>query len=239
MLDTVPRTLTVTTTEVNMSGNAPLVSVSGVDKIFGKTRALVDVSLNAYAGASVVLSGANGSGKSTLLKIMATVMSPTSGSVEVCGYSTVSGAESVRRHIGALLHEPSVYPDLTVKENLYLFGKLCRLSNLEARLSESLDSMGLVGSRDTRVRSLSHGMRKRVSLATATLHMPTVLLLDEPETGLDVETVDCVARMIEEVCERGGCCIVSSHNTSFARRVGTEFYSLSLGRLERDLVSSG
>lgn len=239
MLDTAPRTLTVTVTEVNMSGNAPLVSVSGVAKTFGRTRALAEVSLNAYRGACVVLSGANGSGKSTLLKIMATVMSPTSGSAEVCGFSTVSESESARRHIGALLHEPSVYPDLTVMENLELFGKLCRLSNLEARLSDALDSMGLVESRDTRVRSLSHGMRKRVSLATATLHMPTVLLLDEPETGLDAETVDCVARMIEEVCERGGCCIVSSHIASFALRVGTEFYRLSLGRLERDLVISG
>ena len=219
-----------------MNGNAPLVSVAGVCKTFGRTRALTDVSLSANAGEAVVLSGANGSGKSTLLKIMATVMTPTSGEADVCGYSTVDESESARRHIGAILHEPAAYPELTVRENLELFGKLCRLSDLDIRISDALESLKLAGRRDTRVRMLSHGMRKRVGLAVATLHAPTVLLLDEPESGLDGETVDCVARMIEVMCERGGCCIVSSHNAEFARRVGTDFYRLKHGRLERDSV---
>lgn len=211
-------------------------SVAGVCKTFGRTRALTDVSLSANAGEAVVLSGANGSGKSTLLKIMATVMTPTSGEAEVCGYSTVDESESARRHVGAILHEPAAYPELTVRENLELFGKLCRLSDLDIRISDALESLKLAVRRDTRVRMLSHGMRKRVGLAVATLHAPTVLLLDEPESGLDVETVDCVARLIEVMCERGGCCIVSSHNTEFARRVGTDFYRLTHGRLERDSV---
>ena len=219
--------------------SAPLVSVAGVGKVFGKTRALTDVSLSASAGEAVVLSGANGSGKSTLLKIMATVMSPTSGSAEVCGYSTVYESESVRRHVGALLHEPSAYSELTVRENLELFGKLCRLTDFQDRISHTVGSLGLEIHRDTRVRELSHGMRKRVGLALATLHMPTVLLLDEPEAGLDVETVDCVAAIIESVCERGGCCIVTSHSADFARRVGTDYYRLSHGRLERDQMISG
>ena len=241
MRDTAWRKLTaiITSTELTTQGSAPLVSVAGVCKVFGRTRALTEVSLSASTGESVVLSGANGSGKSTLLKIMATVMTPTSGSAKVCGYSTVSESEAVRRHVGTLFHEPSVYPELTVQENLELFGKLCRLAEFQDRISHAVGSLGLDDHRGSRVRALSHGMRKRVGLALATLHMPTVLLLDEPETGLDVETVDSVAAIIESVCERGGCCIVSSHTADFARLVGTDFYRLSHGRLGRDQMISG
>lgn len=87
----------------------PLISVSEVSKEFGRTRALVDVSLEVPAGEVAVLAGANGAGKTTLLKVVSTLMTPTSGTVSVCGYSTVSDAAAARSRLGVLLHEPSVY----------------------------------------------------------------------------------------------------------------------------------
>ena len=222
------------TDAVSHSDDSPLVSIDGVGKVFGRTRALIDVSLEVGAGTVAVLSGANGSGKSTLLKIVSTVMSPTTGSATVCGYSTVSESESVRRRVGVLLHEPSVYSELTVRENLDLFGRLCRLSDSSVRVAELSRGLDLDRHLETRVRLLSHGMRKRVGLAIASLHLPRVLVLDEPETGLDAATVEYVAVLIASVRERGGSCVVSSHNADFARRVGTDFYRLSRGRLTPD-----
>lgn len=221
-----------------LSNESALVSVEGVSKVFGRTRALDDVELRVEAGTVAVLSGANGSGKSTLLKIVSTVMSPTTGSATVCGHSTVSESESVRRQIGVLLHEPSVYSELTVRENLELFGRLCRMSDTVARVAELVRGLDLERHLEVRVRLLSHGMRKRVGLAIATLHVPRVLVFDEPETGLDAATVEYVAGQIASVRDRGGCCVVSSHNADFARRVGTDFYRLSRGKLSAERLAT-
>ena len=220
-----------TPTDSPSDAASPLISVSRVSKVFGRTRALADVSLDVAAGSCAVLSGANGSGKSTLLKIVATVMSPTDGEASVVGCSTLKEAESVRRETGVLLHEPSVYPDLTVRENLELFGRLARLDDLGARIVEVIGDLQLASFADTRCRALSHGLRKRAGLAVATLHAPKVLLLDEPATGLDAESVDYVVGLIDSVRQRGGCCLVASHQPGFANRVGTDFYRLTRGEL--------
>ena len=223
-----------TDTEVGVDGSSPLISVSGVSKVFGRTRALVDVSLDVVAGESAVLFGANGSGKTTLLKVASAVMSPTSGSVSVCGLSTVSDAVAVRVHTGVLLHEPSVYSELTVKENLELFGRLCRLEDVEARVRAVASEVSVGHLMDSRVRVLSHGLRKRVGLAMALMHRPRVLVLDEPGTGLDDSSLRVVVDLVRSVLDGGGCCLISTHDVAFARRVGTRFYRLASGRLTRE-----
>ena len=194
----------------------------------------MDVSLEVLAGEVAVLSGANGAGKTTLLKVVSTLMTPTSGTVSVCGYSTVSDAAAVRSRLGVLLHEPSVYSELTVLENLALFGRLCRLPDTVARSHAVAGELGVGHLMDRRVRVLSHGLRKRVGLAMSIMHRPRVLVLDEPGTGLDAETLGTVVDMVQSVRDRGGCCILSSHNAEFAGRVGTRFYRLASGRLTRE-----
>ena len=221
------------------TGDAPLISVSGVSKEFGRTRALVDVSLDVSAGEVAVLFGANGAGKTTLLKVVSTLMTPTTGTVSVCGYSTVSDAAVARSRLGVLLHGPSVYSELTVKENLTLFGRLCRLEGVDARVRAVADELGVGGLLDRRVRALSHGLRKRVGLAMSIMHRPQVLVLDEPATGLDAASLDTVIGLVQSVRDRGGCCILSSHDVSFARRVGTSFYRLASGRLTREDAAIG
>lgn len=219
---------------MQVQGNAPLISLSDVSKEFGRTRALVDVSLEVLAGEVAVLSGANGAGKTTLLKVVSTLMTPTSGTVSVCGYSTVSDAAAIRSRLGVLLHEPSAYSELTVFENLALFGRLCRLPDVVARAHAVAGELGIGHLMDRRVRELSHGLRKRVGLAMSIMHHPRVLVLDEPGTGLDVETLGTVVDLLQSVRDRGGCCILSSHNAGFARRIGTRFYRLASGRLTRE-----
>ena len=223
-----------TDTEVENTANAPLISVVGVSKVFGRTRALVDVSLEVAAGESAVLFGANGSGKTTLLKVVSTVMSPTSGAVTVCGYSTTADAAAVRSQTGVLLHEPSVYSELTVEENLALFARLCRLDDVDARVRAVAGDLRVDQLMDVRVRVLSHGLRKRVGLAMSVLHRPRVLILDEPGTGLDAASLGTVVDLVRSVRDRGGCCLISTHDADFARRVGTRFYRLANGRLTRD-----
>ena len=237
MLVTARRTVWGTDTEVALRDSAPLISVVGVSKVFGRTRALVDVSLEVAAGESAVLFGANGSGKTTLLKVVSTVMSPTSGSVSVCGHSTVSDAAAVRVHTGVLLHEPSVYSELTVRENLALFGRLCRLDDVDARVRSVASDVRVEHLMDSRVRVLSHGLRKRVGLAISVMHSPRVLVLDEPGTGLDDSSLRTVVELVRSVLDRGGCCLISTHDADFARRVGTRFYRLADGRLTREDVA--
>lgn len=209
----------------------PLVRVRDVSKSFGTTRALAGVSLEVHAGAVAIIAGPNGSGKSTLIRIVSSLMLPTSGDASVCGHSTADHPEAVRSVTGTLLHEPTTYGELTVRENLELFATLCRLEGVRARVADAAATHGLADALDLRTRVLSHGMRKRVSLAMATVHAPRVLLLDEPSSGLDAASIARLEAAVQATIGRGGCAIVSSHSEGFASRIGTHFYRMSDGRL--------
>lgn len=145
------------------------------------------LSLDIPKGGMFALLGPNGGGKSTLFKIIATMLKPTSGSVSVMGHDVNTQGHLVRSHLGVLFQMPSLDIQLTAYENLRHQGHLYGLSgsDLKGRINTWLERLGLSDNRDDRVMAFSGGMRRRLELAKALLHRPSVLLLDEPASGLD------------------------------------------------------
>lgn len=201
-------------------------------KRYGAATVLDDLSLSVRPGTVVAVLGANGSGKSTLLRIAATLTLPTSGSVAIAGVDALKHAPKARGHIGAVMHSSMLYSDLTVRENLSLFAALCQLDHADTRVEEVATRLRLTGRMDERVRRLSHGYRKRVSIARAILHSPQILLLDEPETGLDGSSLDDLRAIVDDWRLNRRAVVVASHNTEFLTDLADDCYTVIDGRLE-------
>ena len=165
------------------------IQVRGLTKAYGSQVILKDLDLNVSWGDFLTVFGTNGSGKTTLIKVLATLSRPAKGDVRLAGFDLKENAAAIRRNIGMVTHQPMLYGDLTALENLRFHGKMFGLDRMEERIEKATSLMGLGRFLRHRVATLSHGMQKRLSLAKATLHDPPILLLDEPETGLDQDAL--------------------------------------------------
>ena len=197
------------------SGDA--VAVHGLHKSFGDWPVLWDLDLNVPWGELLALFGANGVGKTTLLRILSTQARPDGGSLVIAGYDQRRSPQSVRRRVGVVAHQSFHYDDLTCRENLHYYGRLFGLKDYRARAEEVLIRLGLERRADRRVRTLSNGMQKRLSIARAIQHRPRLLLLDEPESGLDRESVDILRDLLQEWTQAGGSAIMTTHDTGLGR----------------------
>ena len=150
---------------------------------YGEREALSDVSLSLPAGATLAVLGANGAGKTTLLRMLATLLRPHGGRVEVLGSVLPSQAWALRGRIGLLAHEPLLYRELTARENLTFHARLHGVAR--ERVPEVLAAVGIDHRADEPMRTLSRGTVQRVAIARAVLHEPELLLLDEPRANLD------------------------------------------------------
>ena len=205
--------------------------VRGLEKSFGEWPVLWDMDLTVPWGEVLVLFGANGVGKTTLLRILSAQAKPDAGTLLVAGYNQRLRPDSVRRHVGVVGHQTFLYDDLTCRENLHYYGRLFGLQDYRESSEEALSRLGLTHRAERRVRTLSNGLQKRLSIARAILHRPSVLLLDEPETGLDRESVGMLQVLLEEWSESGGSVVMTTHEVelglSWAHRAGI----LSGGRI--------
>ena len=167
--------------------NDAAVEVEDLRRSYGSREALAGLSFTVRRGELFALLGPNGGGKSTLFKILTTLLPPSAGTARVCGHDVRTAQREVRRHIGVVFQHPSVDGKLTIEENLRHQGHLYGMSGapLKARIAELLDRFGLADRKDDLVERLSGGLARRAELAKGLLPRPTVLLLDEPSTGLD------------------------------------------------------
>ena len=167
----------------------PAIVVAALRRDYGDRPALEGVGFELPAGASLVVLGPNGAGKTTLLRILATLLRPSGGEATVLGCSLPNEAWKLRGRIGYLGHEPLLYRDLSGRENLRFQARLHGVDReaAEARIEELLRAVGMERRADERVAELSAGMRQRLSICRCVLHEPGLLLLDEPDSNLDVE----------------------------------------------------
>ena len=161
---------------------------------YGERDALAGVSLELHEGQTLGVLGSNGAGKTTLLRLLATLLRPHSGGVEVLGASLPDQAWAVRGRIGLLGHEPLLYRELTARENLTFHARLHGVG--PQRIEEVLDAVGMSMRAREPVRTLSRGMVQRVAVARAVLHDPDLLLLDEPRANLDPAAAELVEPLI-------------------------------------------
>ena len=173
-----------------------MIEARGLTKRFGSALAVDRVSFEVAEGAKVALLGANGAGKTTLLALLSTLLSPNDGEASVAGHDLASDGSALRASIGVLTHQPMLYEELTAEENLRFFARLYSVADAEARIEELLRAVGLWLRRDEPTAVLSRGYHQRLAIARALLHRPPVLLLDEPETGLDREALEVLDRLV-------------------------------------------
>ena len=164
-----------------------MIAARGLTRRFGGAVALDRVHFEVPAGAKAALFGANGAGKTTLLNVLSTLLAPTEGDATVAGHDLRKAPGDVRASIGVLTHRPMLYEELSPRENLEFFARLYGVNDASERVEELLRRVGLWTRRDEQTAVLSHGFHQRLAIARAVLHRPSVMLLDEPETGLDLD----------------------------------------------------
>ena len=171
------------------SANEAAIAVRNLRRDYGDRAALSGVGFELAAGETLVVLGPNGAGKTTLLRVLATLLRPSSGEAEVLGCALPREAWKLRGRVGYLGHEPLLYRDLSGRENLYFHARLHGIDRAaaEARIDELLAAAGMSRRADERVAELSAGMRQRLAICRCVMHEPALLLLDEPDSNLDVD----------------------------------------------------
>ncbi len=218
-----------------------MLRANGITKNFGHFTVLRGVNLSLTLGERVILLGPNGSGKSTLMRILAMLARPSAGTLEIAGIPLTEARSSIRSLIGIISHLTYLYEDLTARENLQFYGKLYGLGgeSLEQRVEEMLLKVGLERRADQRVRYFSRGMQQRLSIARAILHQPPILLLDEPDTGLDRHAAEMLARIIAEPDNQGQprTVLMTTHNLERGLALSNRVVVLSGGRIVREAAA--
>jgi ABC-type multidrug transport system ATPase subunit len=188
------------------------------------STALTEVSLELDPGERLLLVGPNGAGKSTFIRVFAGLMRPTHGNALVAGQP----ARSARARVGVVGHATYLYEELSAAENLRLYAELYGVLDVGKRVSELLELVGVGRLADEPVGKLSRGQQQRVALARALLHDPDVLLLDEPDTGLDVGAFEMLERLL---VDGDRTVVLTTHNLPLGLRLGTRAAVLGHGRL--------
>ena len=211
--------------------SAPYLEINGLKKSFNLKPVLRGVDLFLDQGKCMALLGANGTGKTTLLRILAVLTKPDAGTVCIAGLDIERDPQQVQRMVGFVTHQPYLYDELTAMENLLFFGRMYAVKQVRARATELLQRVGLARRAGERVGALSRGQVQRLALARALLHSPRLLLLDEPDTGLDEEGNALLETLLREHIERGGTALFTTHNLERALSLSDRIGILSGGRV--------
>lgn len=203
---------------------------------YGYRTVLRGLDLTVPRGECQVILGGNGTGKTTLLRILATLLRPAAGQVLVAGEDVTVSPSLVRRNIGVMAHQTFLYPDLTAEENLRFFARLYDVPTPKARIGEVLALVGLLPRAGDPARTLSRGMQQRLALARALLHCPRVLLLDEPDTGLDAGAQQILECVVGRGLSDGMTIVLTTHRIDRGFRLGNRFAVLSRGRLAYEVT---
>jgi heme exporter protein A len=212
-----------------MSGQSAIIEVSHLVKRFGPKVVLRNLDFSVTQGDFVALLGPNGAGKTTFLRILASLSSPTLGLVRIAGQELPRQAAGVRRRLGVVSHLPLLYGDLTAQENLLFFGRMYDLKDIDRRIGEVLETVGLIQRRRDLVRTFSRGMQQRLAIARAVLHDPEVLLLDEPHTGLDQDACEMLDAVLRQVTAIGRTVVMTSHDLTRVEDLASRFDVLTRG----------
>lgn len=216
------------------------VQICGLSKRYGLHRALASVDLELGAGVCALL-GPNGAGKSTLLGIVSSIVRPSAGKVAyLSGGTALSPGASLRKQVGVLAHESFLYGGLTALENLRFWGKLYEVEDLEDRAIALLQTVGLEEKAWTRTAATySRGMVQRLALARTMLHEPSLLLLDEPFTGLDRTGAQALAKALSQAVARNAVVLVITHDLESIADITTHVAVLRRGKIAHEARSAG
>lgn len=217
-----------------LSPRTRVIEARGLTKAFGNNLALRGIDLEVSEGESVAIFGPNGAGKTTLIKVLATIMKSSSGTVSVDGRDINHQAEEVRRRIGVVTHQTFLYSNLTAYENLDFYCRLYDVPGRQERVRQVVDMVGMTARLYDRVGTLSRGMQQRLSIARSLLHKPGIMLLDEPETGLDQQAIALLWEALRGEGEQKRTIIFTTHNLERGLELGDRLLILAQGKITYD-----
>jgi ABC-2 type transport system ATP-binding protein len=220
-------------------GGPPVIEVDALEKSYPRqrggdpVRALAGVSFTVRAGEFFGFLGPNGAGKTTTIRVLATLARPTAGRATIAGLDVLARPDDVRRRIGLAMQTVALENLLSGRENLELVGRLHRLpaAGLRRRVDELLELMNLTGAADRLVGTYSGGMRRRLDLATALVHEPEVLFLDEPTEGLDPQSRGALWEELLRINRAGTTMFLTTHYMEEADRLCDRLAIIDLGRI--------
>ncbi len=196
----------------------PAIQASNISRAFGSRRAVDGVSLALARGECLALFGPNGAGKTTLLRLLGGLLRPSSGGAAVDGMQLPGGAE-VRARIGLISHGTMLYDALSARENVEFAARMYGVRDPRDAATHALARLGAEGFAERPVRSLSRGMQQRVSVARAIVHSPSVLLADEPFSGLDAAGAAALTSMLASLRDNGAAIVIVTHNLDEALEI--------------------
>ena len=207
--------------------------IDRVSKSYGANAVLVNASLEIEKGQLVVISGDNGSGKTTLLKIAATLLTPDEGNVGIKDEDghTLVRSDNIRKFISYVSHSSFLYDNLTLNENLKLFAKLMKLGSKDEGWVDLLDRFNILQFQNAKVRELSHGTKKKVSLCRSLMQPARLMIWDEPDSGLDDSSTRTLSEIIKGQIQKGISVLLTSHNQSFVDTLECDAFRLQSGSL--------
>ncbi len=211
--------------------NTPMVQITDLKKRFTLKPILRGITLEIHRGERIALLGANGTGKTTLLRVIAGLTRPDKGTVSICGLHSTRDAQQARRLIGFVAHQPYLYEELTALENLLFFARMYTVEHGAERARILLQRVGLERRAQERVSTFSRGMVQRLAWARALLHAPQVLLLDEPDTGMDQQGHELIDTLLDEHTTWGGCTLFTTHQLERALKASDRIIILTAGRI--------
>ena len=209
----------------------------GLTKTFASLTAANDVSFKVEGGQIYGLLGPNGAGKTTTLRMLSGLLTPSAGSAYIQGINMQSNKTEARKKLGFLTGEMDLYRRLKPKEVLTYFGKLYQVDNteLEIRISRLMEVFGINEFKDRMCEKLSTGQKQRVSIARTLVHDPSVVILDEPTTGLDIMASEFILSFIQKIArEDNKTVIFSTHNLTEVERLCDQIGILRKGNLIYD-----
>lgn len=215
-----------------MTESQQVIEVRNLIKRFGSKTILRNLNFQVDSGEFVALLGPNGAGKTTFLRILSSLIRPTSGDVFLAGYRLPEDASAIRSRLGVVSHMPLLYGDLSAEENLMFYARLYDLGETKVRIQTIIQQVGLSARRKDLVRTFSRGMQQRLSIGRAILHNPSILLLDEPHTGLDQEACEMLDAVLKQVTGTGRTVVMTSHDLVRIEDLASRFDILSRGRIQ-------
>lgn len=211
-----------------------MIKIHNLTKTFGHRIVLRGIDLTINESDFVTLLGANGAGKTTLLHLIASLSKPTAGDIFINGYRLTGAANQLRRFIGLVSHKTLLYDDLTAEQNLRFYARLYDVSNAKNRIETVLNQVGLWGRQHDPVRTYSRGMQQRLAIARAILPNPPILLLDEPDTGLDQHAADMLSHLLSAVGVSQRTILMTTHNLERGLSMGRRVTILAKGKIVYD-----
>jgi ABC-2 type transport system ATP-binding protein len=189
------------------------IEVNDLTKYYGDLLAVDHINFEVHQGEVFGFLGPNGAGKTTTQRMLTTLLEPTEGRIVINGHDLARDAYPVKRQMGLVPEESNVYTELTAWDNLMFTAQLYRVPRAEraARARELLEAFGLWEKRDVKAQDFSKGMRRRLSIAMAIIHKPTLLFLDEPTPGLDAQSARAIRDLIRQMNADGTTIFLTTH----------------------------